>query len=133
MSLDLYRIKLLVGNRGMAGAPLLHVEALVDAPTGRISGHGEITQAIAPPDDDLKINDLTGQVRTLGIIGPGIRVAALCGTYVYYLPGPKPAQITEKFEATLRLEQEGWNGQGDFTYGGREVDNVPVVSEDSGS
>lgn len=53
MTIDLYLVKLLVGNERTPGAPLLHVAAAVDAPTGTITGQAEITQAIAPPEDSF--------------------------------------------------------------------------------
>jgi hypothetical protein len=126
MPIDLYLVKFIVGNKGMPGAPILHVAAAVDAPTGHISGQAEITQAIAPPGGIIRINDLKGRLRSLGF-GPAIRVVTLWGTYVHFLPPPAIGQITERFCATLVIAQNEWKGQGSFCYGGKEVDDVPVT------
>lgn len=112
----------------MPGAPLLHVQALVDAPTGRISGHAQITQAIAPPDGVIAINDVTGQIRSLGF-GPAVRVVTLAGTYQQELPPPAIGIVTLDMTATLVLEQNAWTGRGSFDYGGHEVVDVPVEVE----
>jgi hypothetical protein len=49
----LYFVRELVGNEGMAGAPLLHFAAVVNGSTGVINGHATITQAIAPPEPEM--------------------------------------------------------------------------------
>jgi hypothetical protein len=126
--IGLYLVKFVVGNEGMPGAPLLHVQALVDAPTGKISGHAQITQAIAPPDGDIVIANLTGQIRSFGF-GQPLRVVTLEGTYYHQLPPPAIGTVTEPLSATLVLEGSTWNGRGSFSYGGHEVHDVPVRVE----
>jgi hypothetical protein len=127
--IGLYLATFVVGNQGVPGAPLLQVQALVDAPTGKISGHARITQAIAPPAGNIAISDLTGQIRSLGF-GKGMRVVTLTGSYPYVLPPPAIGTVTEPFSATLVLGQDSWAGQGSFSYGGHEVGDVPVRPED---
>lgn len=126
MGVDTYLVRCDVGNGGTPGAPVLHVAALVVVPAGRISGHAEITQAIAPPDDRLVISDLTGHIRSLEF-GDGVRVVTLAGTYVHQLPPPAIGEATLNFSATLVLAQETWEGRGSFTYGAHEVKDVAVT------
>jgi hypothetical protein len=126
MSIDLYLLKLLVGNEGMAGAPLLHVSAAVDAPTGQITGQAEITQAIEGPESDIRINDLTGQIHALGF-KDALRVVWLKGTYQVPFPPPAIGSLTEQFSAVLVIGDD-WTGRGSFTYGRHHVPDVPVKS-----
>lgn len=126
MAIDLYLVEFLVGNEGTPGAPLLHVVAAVDAPTGQINGQAEITQAIAPPEGIIRINDLQGRVHSLGF-GPAVRAVSLKGSYVYSFPPPAIGQGTARFSATLVIAQDEWKGQGSFSYGTTEVDDVPVT------
>lgn len=123
--LDTYQVKLLVGNENMAGAPLLHLALLVEAETGRIVGRATITQAIAPPNDTIVIGNVTGVIHSMGL-PPAHRVVSLQGTYPYVLPPPAIGTVLEEFSATLLIEQNNWNGEGSFSYGGHEVENVPV-------
>jgi uncharacterized protein DUF1842 len=125
MAIDLYLVKLLVGNEGMPGAPLLHLALAVDAPTGHITGQAEITQAIAPPEGIIRINHLQGRIRSLGF-GPAVRVVALKGSYVFSFPPPAIGEGVAPFSATLVIAQDEWKGQGSFSYGSREVNDVPV-------
>lgn len=125
MAIELYLVNFLVGNEGMPGAPLLHVAAAVDAPTGHITGQAEITQAIAPPGGLIRIDHLHGRVHSLGF-GPAVRVVALKGSYVFSFPPPAIGEVIAQFSATLVIAQEEWTGRGSFSYGGKEVDDVPV-------
>lgn len=128
MGIDTYLANVLVGNEGTPGAPLLHVAALVVVSSGLISGHARITQAIAPPNDDLHINNMTGRVRALGF-GEGLRVVTLEGTYLQSFTPPAIGEIVEKFSAALILQRGEWDGVGSFTYGAHQVDDVPVRHE----
>jgi hypothetical protein len=124
-----YLVRFVMGNVGLPGAPVLHVAAVVDAPTGRMAGHAQITQAIAPPGAMIAISDLTGQIRSLGF-GESVRVVTLSGTYEYSFPPPAIGTETQDFSATLVLERDEWAGQGSFTYGNHLVDDVPVKLEE---
>jgi hypothetical protein len=125
MAIELYIVNLLAGNVGVPGAPILHLGLAVDAPTGHISGRAEITQAVAPPDGVIRINDLHGRIRSLGF-GPAVRVVALRGSYIVPFPPPAIGEVVALFSATLVIGQDDWNGKGSFTYGGAEIDDVPV-------
>jgi hypothetical protein len=130
MSIELYLVKLLVGNEGMPGAPLLHLSTAVDAPTGHVTGQAEITQAIRAPEGHIRITHLKGQLRSLGL-EPAVRVLTLKGTYTVSVPPPEIGTYLADFSATLVIGQDSWNGRGSFTYGDHEVTDVPVkVLED---
>ncbi len=119
----LYRVTFDVGNVGEPGAPILHVEALVYAPTGRITGTASITQAIAPPGGDIEIYDLRGEIRYLGYGTPAKRLVALSGHC-----SPEPINpILEPFSASLEIGEDDWKGEGSFKYGTTEISDVPVT------
>lgn len=113
-----------VGNVGMPGAPILNFSLAVSAPTGKVSGHATITQAIAPPYGVKQINDVTGQIRYTGY-GSVTKIVSLRGTYFEPFPPPAIGQISVPFEAYLDIDNE-WLGTGGFTCGQLEVANVPV-------
>ena len=104
-ALNAYLVRFVMGNVGLLGAPVLHVAAVVDAPTGRLAGHAQISQAIAPPGGMIVISDLTGQIRSLGF-GESVRVVTLTGTYECSFPPPAIGSATQSFSATLVLEQD---------------------------
>jgi hypothetical protein len=126
MAIELYLVKLLVGDEGTPGAPLLHLSLAVDAPTGTITGQAEITQAIPPPEGDIRINDLRGTIEVLPLRPHPMRIVSLTGTFVHYLPPPQIGQVTEKFSATLLIGEGDWEGFGTFVYGRHKVGPVPV-------
>lgn len=128
-ALNAYLVRFVMGNVGLPGAPVLHVAAVVDAPTGRLARHAQITQAIAPPGGMIAISDLTGQIRSLGF-GESVRVVTLTGTYERSFPPPAIGSTTQSFSATLVLEQDEWDGRGSFTYGSHHIDDVPVKLEE---
>jgi len=125
MAIDLYLVKFLVGNEGMLGAPLLHVAAAVDAPTGDITGQAEITQAVAPPGGIIRIKHFHGHVQLLAL-DPAVRLVILKGSYVFPFPPPAIGQGTAPFSARLIIEHDEWKGRGSFSYGGTDIDDVPV-------
>jgi Domain of unknown function (DUF1842) len=128
-ALNAYLVRFAMGRVGLPGAPVLHVAAVVNAPTGRMSGHARITQAIAPPGGMIAISDVTGQIRSLGF-GESVRVVTLSGTYEDSFPPPAIGTVTQDFSATLVLEQDRWTGQGSFSYGQHHIDDVPVTLEE---
>lgn len=113
-----------VGNVGMAGAPILHYSLVVSAPTGKVSGHATITQAIAPPYGIKEIDNLTGQIRFTGY-GKVTKIVALKGTYNEPLPGEAIGTISVPFEAYLDID-DAWNGTGGYTCGQLSVKDVPA-------
>ena len=98
----------------------------MDAPTGHIVGMAEITQAIAPPDSVLRVRNLSGHIRSLGL-GPAKRVVTLTGDVEYDLLPPAIGTVTYPFSATLVVGQEDRDGQGSFSYGPHHVEDVPVT------
>lgn len=123
MSIEMYLLKFELGNVGMPGAPILHVSAGVNAPTGTITGQAEITQAVAPPEGSIRINDLQGRINNF----PSGRVITLRGTYQFSFPPPAIGEGTATFEAVVLLDANEWQGEGWFRYGGHEVENVPFT------
>lgn len=123
----LYQIKLVVGRVGTPGAPILHIQGTVESATGIVNAMAEITQAVPPPDGDIKILHVLGRVRHTGFGKDDIFVT-LNGRYlapeppgviaVYYLP----------FDAILKVDKS-WNGTGSYSYGKHHVEDVPVKSE----
>lgn len=92
-----------------------------------MSGQVQITQAIAPPNGNIHVN-VTGQLRQLGFgQGPVTQVVSLEGTSSQSLPPPAIGTVLERFIASFATDKQ-WNGRGSFSYGGREVNDVPVHS-----
>jgi hypothetical protein len=127
MGIDTYLANVVVGNE-QPGAPLLHIAALVVVPSGLISGHAEITQALPPPHRNPQITDLRGRLYSFEF-KEGLRVATLTGTYVQSFPPPAIGEIVESFSAVLALDTGVWEGRGSFAYGGNGVHDVPVTPE----
>lgn len=126
VNLDLYSVQCTAGNVGMSGAPILHFHLLVHAATGKASGQASITQAIAPPNGNIVIHHVTGQVRKLGFgHGPITQVVSLEGVYTQFGPPPTEYVIERQFRAHFATDSH-WNGRGGFEYGGRDVENVPI-------
>jgi hypothetical protein len=125
MALDLYHVKGEAGKVGTPGAPILSFQLLVNAVSGKITGHAEITHGgLPPPNEPISISNLTGHLSQLGE-PPNHHVVTLKGTYVQSFPPPAIGEILEHFHATLSVDGH-WNGHGSFTYGGHTVNNVPV-------
>jgi hypothetical protein len=116
-----YLIRLLVGS-GLPGAPTLHITGVVNAPTGAISAHAEITQAVnAPP---IEIPALSGRVESFG----AEKVAYLRGQFVYSVPPPAIGSFLAEIDVLLKVDN-AWNGVGSFSYLGHHIRNVKVTSE----
>jgi Domain of unknown function (DUF1843)/Domain of unknown function (DUF1842) len=127
--LDLYRVQCTAGNAGTPGAPLLHLQLLVDAPTGKVSGQASVTQTITPPGGNIVIHNLTGQVLKLGFgQGPVTQVVALEGTYAQAGPPPTEYVIQLPFRAHFATDAH-WNGRGGFEYGPHHIDGVPIKND----
>jgi Domain of unknown function (DUF1842) len=127
--LDLYRVTGRAGNVGTPGAPILDFDLLVNSSAGSISGQAHINQAVAPPDGEIHIHNVTGTVRELVFGGQITLLVALQGTYDRALPPPLILTIVEHFAAHFSVDQK-WEGRGSFDYnnGGQVVNNVPVTS-----
>ena len=115
-----------IAGSDIVGAPRLRFDLLVVASTGKVSGHVSITQALPLPGGNINVT-VTGQVRAAGL-GPITQLVALSGTYQHPLPPPSLAILTEHFDAHFAVDAR-WQGRGGFSYGGHDVNDVPVRSE----
>ncbi|GAB3401362.1 DUF1842 domain-containing protein [Massilia agilis] len=123
-TLGTYLVNGLAGNENVAGAPTLHFSLVVVSGSGKVSGHAMITQAVAPPNNEKVINNVTGQVHAAGL-GPVTKLVALKGTYLDYLPPPAIGVVEVPFEAHFAID-DAWNGRGGFRCGMTQAENVPV-------
>jgi hypothetical protein len=111
---------------GAPGAPRMTYCLLIAASTNNVTGHVVVTQAVQGSNSDIPVM-VTGKLRySLPPLGT---VITLEGTYVYTLPPPAIGSFREEFTAALFLSEKG-DGQGNFTYGGHDVGNVPVKRQD---
>jgi ABC-type Fe3+-hydroxamate transport system substrate-binding protein len=123
-TLGTYLVNGMAGNENVAGAPMLSFSLVVVSGSGKVSGHAMITQAIAPPNNEKTINNVTGQVHATGL-GPVTKVVTLQGTYLDDLPPPAIGTIEVPFTAHFAID-DAWNGRGGFKCGYTQAENVPV-------
>jgi ABC-type Fe3+-hydroxamate transport system substrate-binding protein len=123
-TLGTYLVNGIAGNENVAGTPMLSFSLVVVSGTGKVSGHAMITQAIAPPNNEKTINNVTGQVHATGL-GPVTKVVTLQGTYLDDLPPPAIGTIEVPFTAHFAID-DAWNGRGGFKCGYTQAENVPV-------
>ncbi|MBS1502538.1 MAG: DUF1842 domain-containing protein [Bacteroidetes bacterium] len=117
----------MAGNVGTPGAPILHFSLLVVPSAGSVTGTAVITQALAAPNDKIIIKHVTGTIVNLVFGADFTHHVSLNGYYDYVLPPPAIGIIRVEFTAHMVVNAE-WNGKGGFTYGHRDVTNVPVKS-----
>lgn len=118
----IYRATGIAGS-DIAGAARLRFDLLVVAATGKVSGHVAITRALPLAGGNISLT-VTGQVRGAGL-GQITQLVALTGTY-WYEPSPQePLSIREQFSAHFAVDAK-WQGRGGFSYGGHDVNDVPV-------
>ena len=124
--IGLYQVCGTVGNVGTPGAPIMHFNLLVHPSTHSVTGVVHITQAIAPPNGDIVISNVTGRIYSTGL-GPITQIVALKGTYTQSFPPPAIGEIVENFSAHLAIDN-AWDGKGGFEYGNgaHHIENVPV-------
>lgn len=123
--LETYLVNGEAGKHGVAGAPLLHFSLVIDARSGDISGHAQITQAaVALPHGEKKIGRLSGHVRDV-LLPPLNKLVSLKGVYFEPLPPPAIGTTEVPFEANFVLDAK-WNGVGGFSCGTLNLNNVPV-------
>lgn len=123
-TLGTYLVNGHAGNEQMAGAPQLQFSLLVVAATGKVSGHAMITQAVAPPNGEKTINNVTGQIHAAGF-GKVTKLVVLEGTYFQTLQPPAIGISEVPFSAHFAIDDE-WNGMGGFECGAIRTENVPV-------
>jgi hypothetical protein len=122
----LYRLCLQAGT-GLAGAKTLHLELLVNAATGTVTGAGSQTQAIAPPGGNIPINNITGVIHGAGF-GPVTKLIGLKGEAYISLPPPAIGTFQMPFSAAFGVDNN-WNGKGGWAIGPVDPsENVPVKS-----
>jgi len=118
-------ITLTAGNQGMPGAPILTMALLIDGADGTVQGKGEITQAVAPPYGELRVSNITGQVRSMGF-GPATQALALNGTIFTTLKPPAIGTMEIPFSAFFVTDND-WVGNGYFNYPPNDVTDVPIA------
>ena len=119
-----YLVNGTVGNVGMPGAPIMHFSLVVVPSANSVSGTVVISQAIAPPNGEIIIRNVTGSIRATGF-GTVTKVVSLEGIYLKSVPPPAIGTYQEKFSAHLAID-DAWNGKGGFSYGNNDIENVPV-------
>ena len=117
-----YNVVGTLGNVGLLGAPILHFNLVVVPSKNSISGSAEIIQAIAPPNGQLFIQNLKGQIHATGY-GKVTKVIALEGNYTV-----GASDVLIPFKAYMSINDQ-WEGSGSFTYGTQTIENVPVHAE----
>lgn len=122
-----YLTKGTIGNVGMPGAPIAHFSLVVVPGANSVSGTVEITQAISGPTSNIVVKNVKGQIRATGF-GKITKVVSLEGDYFVSFPPPAIGSYLGKFSAHMAIDNE-WNGQGGFTYGSSNIDDVPVKSD----
>lgn len=122
-----YHVKLRVAQQGPVGAPVLHLNLGVDAPTGRIVGAAEIDQSLPPPYGKVLIPQVTGEIFHTGF-GKDTRLVHLTGQYVVSLPPPAIGSYLAQFSTALAVDED-WNGKGSFNYGNHHVSGCQVTKE----
>jgi hypothetical protein len=102
----------------------MHFSLVVVPSANSVSGTVEITQALAPPNGNIVVRNVTGVIRATGF-GTTTNVVALNGTYNQPFTPPAIGSVTEQFSAHMAIDNS-WNGTGGFSYGTNNIENVPV-------
>ncbi|KGL62749.1 DUF1842 domain-containing protein [Polaribacter sp. Hel1_85] len=121
-----YLTKGTIGNVGMPGAPIAHFSLVVVPAANSVSGTVEVTQAISGPNSKI-VAQVKGQIRATGF-GKVTKIVSLEGEYVQSVPPPAIGSYLSKFSAHMAIDNS-WNGQGGFSYGNTDIDDVPVKSD----
>ncbi len=121
-----YLVNLTVQRPGMAGSPVLHLTLGVNAVTGEVSGHGNITQAVAPPGGNYPVPQVSGVILHTGF-GKDTMLVPLKGEYVTTFPPPAIGSVSHPLQVALAVDKS-WNGKGAFTFGGHWINDCTVKS-----
>ncbi len=119
-----YLVNGTVGNVGMPGAPIMHFSLVVVPGTNSVNGTVEITQATAPPYNQIVVHNVSGAIHAIGF-GSVIQIVVLNGQSTQSVSTPAFATYLAQFSAHMAIDSN-WNGQGGFIYGTQRVENVPV-------
>lgn len=111
-----------LGDITVLAAPILHFNLVVVPSKNSISGTAEIIQSVAPPNGQLFIQNLRGQIHATGY-GETEQIVALEGNYTV-----GDSYVLIPFKAYMSINKD-WKGSGSFTYGTHTVENVPVNIE----
>jgi len=114
-----YNVKGTLGNTVVLGAPVMDFNLVVVPSKNSVSGSVEIIQSIAPPNGQLFIQNLKGQIHATGF-GGVTKIIALEGNYTV-----GESYVLIPFKAYMSIN-DNWEGSGSFTYGTKTVENVPV-------
>ena len=122
----LYRLCLQAGT-GQPGAKTLHLELLVNAVTGTVTGEGNQTQAVTPPGGNIPINNITGIIHGAGF-GTVTKLIALSGEAYISFPPPAIGSYLAPFRANFAVDNN-WNGKGGWVIKPADQnEDVPVKS-----
>lgn len=112
-----YLIKTVMGNTGMAGAPIAQLALVVDPATHQVTGRVQLSQAVAN-------GNYQGYVHgTIFANGSGETPQVIVLTGAIHQDGAMPLSMA--FSAHLNVNQE-WVGTGGFNYANVHVAAVPV-------
>jgi hypothetical protein len=114
-TIGLYPVDIILTS-GLAGAPTLHLDLLVDAATGAVSGSGRLTQAVTPPFGNLFIPAISGQLEATGF-PKAERLLRASGHYgIPFGPPPMFGHIDALMTMACAVDLQ-WDGKGSFSYG----------------
>src|SRR4051794_31743487 len=111
----LYPVDIILSS-GLAGAPTLYLDLLVNAATGAVSGSGRLTQAVIPPFGNLFIPAIIGQLEATGF-HKAERLLRASGRYgIPFGPPPMFGHIDALMTMACAVDLQ-WDGKGSFSYG----------------
>ena len=125
--LGLYLANGVAGNVGKPGAPLFHFSLAVDEASGSVTGHGKITQAVAPPFGDISIAINHGRIFHTSV-KPQKKIVTLTGNGLVSFPPPAIGSYLVPFDAVLIID-DTWHGVGGWIFGKDHINDVPVKPE----
>jgi hypothetical protein len=106
----------IVLNSGLAGAPTLYLDLLVNAATGAVSGSGRLTRAVAAPFGNLFIPSISGQLEATGF-PKAERLLRATGQYgIPFGPPPMIGHIDALMTMACAVDLQ-WDGKGSFSFG----------------
>ncbi len=126
MASEVKNAKLVVGNVGLPGAPIVHL-TLALSDSGSVGGVATITQAIAPPNG-IHTFPVTGKAYHTGL-GKDTLLIALEGQFTISAPPPAIGTFLAQFHASLGVDPSTFVGEGGFSYASTHIEKVPVKPE----
>lgn len=123
----LYAVSIQVACDTKVGGATLDLDLVVHSGDGRVYGRGRIKQAIPPPNGDLPIAVVTGQIRQTGL-GSNQLLVSLIGGYAMTAGPTMPLEIYCRMTAALVVDPKTWSGAGSFTYGPSGRNSCPEAT-----